>query len=312
MTSKTNGKKIVVVGAGQIGTPLVKRLVREGHAVTWVSRTPPSAVPEGAVHAAVDVCDADALARVATGAHAVIAAMNPATYDAEVWARTLPPMHRGLVEGTGRAGARLVLLDALYLYALGEGPLSPRTRVAPATEKGKVRKQTAEILAEAQARGAVRATVLRAPDFWGPGLASALLTEDAVRGLRAGKRPMIVGDPDAPHAFSHRDDVVDALVTLAFADEDVVGRVFHAPVIHETPRRLVGAVAAALGKDVSPRVAPAWLLKLAGLFDASTRGLVEMIPQWDAPYLVDDSDYRARFGRTAITLEEGARSMAEA
>ena len=49
-------------------------------------------------------------------------------------------------EGAGRAGARLVLLDALYLYTTREGPLSPSTRQAPATQKGQIRKQLADML----------------------------------------------------------------------------------------------------------------------------------------------------------------------
>lgn len=304
-------KSIVVVGAGQIGTPLVARLAHEGHRVTWLSRTRPASVPEGAKHVSVDVRDGDALARAAKGADAIIAAINPATYDAGVWARELPPMHRGLIAGAGAVGARLVVLDALYLYANDEGPLSPRTPARPSTEKGKIRRALAEMLMNAHARGVVKATTLRASDFWGPGLTSALLTEDAARGLRAGKRPIVVGNPDVPHAFSHRDDVVDGLARLALAEDDVLGRVFHAPVIHTTVRDLVRAVASALGVAVEPRTTPRFVLSLLGVFSPAMHGLVEMLPQWEKPYLVDDSDYRARFGTEAITLEAGARALAE-
>lgn len=307
-----NTKHIVVVGAGQIGTPVVKRLVSLGHRVTWLSRTAPDTVPEGAQHQPLDASDSDALARASHGAHAVIAAVNPATYDAKVWADTLPPLHRGLIDGVRRSGARLVLLDALYLYASDEGPLSPRTTQRPSTKKGKIRKHTADMLAEAQTSG-MRATTLRAPDFWGPDLSSALLTRDGLQGLRAGKRPMLIGNPDQPHAFAHRDDVVAGLVNLALAGDDVEGLVFHAPVIHVSPRVLVSTVARACGVDsVRPFVAPSWLLRLIGLFSASTNGLVEMLPQWQAPYLVDDRDYRARFGVHATTLEEGAAGLARA
>lgn len=312
--SNTTASKahIVVVGAGQIGTPLVNRLVRDGHHVTWLSRTKPRDVPTGATHLSVDATDADAVAKVARGAHAMIAAVNPATYDAKVWAETLPPLHHGLIEGAARAGTRLVLLDALYLYSTEHGPLSPRTPQTPSTAKGRIRKATADMLAAAQRDGRLEATTLRAPDFWGPGLSSALLTTEVLTGLRQGKRPLALGNPDAPHAFAHRDDVVEGLVRLAFAGPDVVGEVFHAPVIHVTQREMVTAFATELGVSVAPRVAPRWLLRVAGLFSASTGGLVEMLPQWEAPYLVDDSDYRARFGGAPISLEHGVQAIVRA
>lgn len=302
---------IVVVGAGQIGAPLVARLLRDGHRVTWLSRTRPSAVPAGVSHTQVDASDAAALARAAQGARAVIAAVNPATYDAGVWQKALPPLHRGLIEGVGKAGARLVLLDALYLYTTREGPLSPSTRQAPETRKGMIRKQLSDMLVEAQRAAKVRATVLRAPDFWGPDLTGALLTREAVEGLARGKRPMLIGNPDVPHAFSHRDDVIEALVTLALADDDVEGKVFHAPVIHVAPRELVQAVASALGVHAKPLTAPGWLLRVIGLFSRSTRGLVEMLPQWEQPYLVDDTSYCERFFARATTLAEGAAELGQ-
>jgi nucleoside-diphosphate-sugar epimerase len=300
---------IVVIGRGQIGTPLVSALVARGHAVTWLSRSAPSQVPTGATHCAVDACDAAAVEAAARGAHAVIVAVNPPVYDADVWARELPPLFRGITLGTRRAGARLVLLDALYAYALDEGPLRPTTREAPSTKKGVIRKQLADMVRAAEAEG-LRATLLRAPDFWGPALSSALLTDDGIRGLRHGKRPMVVGNPDASHAFAHRDDVVDALIRLALADDDVEGKVFHAPVIHVSPRALVRRVAHQLGADVQPMRAPRWLLACVGLFSASTRGMLEMLPQWESDYLVDDSDYCRRFGVAAMTLEAGAAALA--
>lgn len=300
---------IAVVGAGQIGAPLVARLTALGHPVTWLSRTRPAEVPAGAQHVSVDARDATALASAVAGAHAVIAAVNPATYDARVWARELPPLHAGLFAGVARADTRLVLLDALYLYTLDAGPLAPETPQEPTTQKGAIRKQLADMLGEAQREHGLRATVLRAPDFWGPGLHSALVSTEVLAGMRNGKRPLVLGNPDAPHAFAYRDDVVDALIQLALAPADVEGRVFHAPVLHVSPRALVSALAEGLNVQVRPRLAPRFLLRVAGLFDASTGGLVEMLPQWEQPYLVDDSAFRERFGVQATSLEAGVAAM---
>lgn len=303
---------VAVVGAGQIGTPVVERLVALGARVTWISRTRPRSLPQGTEHRSVDASDARALAEAIRGAQAVIAAVNPAIYDAKVWRDTLPPLHRGLIEAVSKVGSRLVVLDALYLYALDQGPLKPETAHQPSTQKGNIRKQVADMLSDAQAAGQIRATVLRASDFWGPELSSALITRDGVSALKRGKRPFLIGDPDQPHAFSHRDDVVNALVNLALAAPDVEGRVFHAPVIHVAPRALISALSRALGVDVRPVVTPAWLLRLFGVFSKPMAGLVEMLPQWQAPYLVDDSAYRQRFSVEATSIADGVAQLARA
>lgn len=286
--------KLVVVGTGQIGTPVVERLMREGHEVTWVSRSKPSRNPSGASHVALDAQHGAELAKLATGARAIIAAVNPPIYDATVWKEQLTPLIDGLIDGARLSGSRLVLLDGLYMYALDRGPLSPTTPEEPATEKGKVRKALADRVVTAQRQG-VRAVMLRASDFLGPDLARSLLSPSAVDRIKRGKSPIIVGNPDVLHAFSMRDDVVSALIQLAFAENDVEGQVFHAPVVHETTRNLVEREARTQGTTVKLRVIPAWLIRVAGLFDRNTRGIVEMLPQWSAPYLVDDSSYRMRF-----------------
>lgn len=311
-TLKDKQIHVAVVGAGQIGTPVVERLAELGARVTWISRTRPRALPPGVEHRSVDATDARALAEAIRGTQSLIAAVNPAIYDAQVWRETLPPLHRGLIDAVSKVGSRLVVLDALYLYALDQGPLKPETAQAPNTQKGKIRKQVADMLAQAQAEGRVRATVLRASDFWGPDLSSALITRDGIRALKQGKRPFVVGDPDQPHAFSHRDDVVNALVNLALAESDVEGRVFHAPVVHVAPRALLSALTRALGVEARPFVTPAWLLRALGVFSKQMRGMVEMLPQWQNPYLVDDSAYCKRFGVQATSLAQGVAQLARA
>lgn len=289
-------KHIAVVGAGQIGGALVRRLLEQGHAVRWLSRSMPKAVPSGAEFTVVDVRDGDALAAALGTAEVMIVAINPSVYDAKVWAESLPPMHRGLIAAAQKSGIRVVILDALYQYALDRGPLAPNTPQLPATKKGQVRKALVELWDQS----GVRPTRLCASDFWGPGLSRSLLTDSALDGLKDGKSVFVVGNPDAPHAFSHVDDVVDGLINLAVT-HDVAGLTFHAPVVHLTPRQLVALAAGSVGISGKVRRTPAWLLSIIGVFDKNVAGLVEMLPQWTKPYLVDDTAYRLRFHVEART-----------
>jgi hypothetical protein len=47
-----------------------------------------------------------------------------------------------------------------------------------------------------------------------------------------------------------------------------------------------------------------------GLFSKPMAGLVEMLPQWQAPYLVDDRAYCERFSAQATSLDEGVAELA--
>jgi nucleoside-diphosphate-sugar epimerase len=299
----------LVIGAGQIGTPLAARLAALGHAVKMGSRKRPALVPAGVTHVTLDAADGAAVALAAAGARAVILAINPPLYDADAWARSLPPALAGAIEGAGNAGARLVVLENLYLYTLNDGPLSPSTRQVPGSKKGAVRKQLADTLVAAHAAGKVKAVSLRPSDFWGPDLTGAIIAKDVIDKIRAGKRPDAIGDVNAPHAFSHRDDVITALINLATASDDVLGQTWHAPVLHVSQAELLGAIAKAFGRDVKPRSAPKLLFVIGAWFSPLFKGLLEMLPQWEQPYRVDDSAYCKRFGVKAVTLEDGVRQL---
>ena len=296
----------VVVGAGQIGRPLAAALARSGP-VRLASRRGGTSAP-GVDAVAVDARDAAALAAAADGARAIVVCANPTTYDADAWARELPPLVDGAIAAAAATGARLVVLENLYLYRLDAGPLAPDTPVGPATKKGAVRAQLAATLQRAHDDGRIRAAAVRPSDFWGPGLTSALLSDDVVRGVVAGRGPHVPGDVDAVHAWSYRDDVVDLLARLATGPDDDLGRAWHAPVIHASPRAMVAAFAQAAGTTATVRSVPTWLLRALGVASPTLRGLVEMLPQWSAPYLVDDAATRARFGVAPTSLDDGVQA----
>lgn len=296
---------IVVVGAGQIGTPLAARLVALGHRATLVSRRVPKTLPAGVRHVALDAGDGAALGGLLaqTSASAVVVAANPGTYSAKAWREGLVPLHRGVVAACRRAGARLVVLENLYMH----GPLDrigPDAPMAPVSRKGEVVAALTRALEDAATDG-VRVVRLRAPDFYGHGLTSAVVGEEAIRNAERGALVLVPGDADAEHAFSHRDDVVDALAMLALGPEQPPGAVFMAPSIHISPRALLDRYAhRARGAGARARVLVLrkGVLRAAGVAVPLLRELAEMAYQWTEPYRVDDSDFRVRFGIEPVAL----------
>jgi hypothetical protein len=109
-------------------------------------------------------------------------------------------LKRGVRQAAACAGARLVVLDCLYMYGRPERvPFDEDTPLRPCSRKGELRATLARELFEAHARGDVRATTGRASDYFGPDVPVALLGTRFAERLLAGKPLEMGGDPDQPH-----------------------------------------------------------------------------------------------------------------
>jgi nucleoside-diphosphate-sugar epimerase len=254
-------------------------------------------------------------------------------YDA--WATDLFPVARGALYAAASAGAKLIVLDNLYMYGRPDGPIRETSPIAPCSRKGELRARLADERADAHKRGDVRIATARAGDFFGPGVVrQTTFGERFYLRAFAGKRVECFGDPDMPHALSYAPDVARALVTLADHD-DALGGVWHVPTnpaesMRQTVERLAGALARlgphsrfaracgthdrvgphsrfarACGTQVPIRIArvPRIALRAMGLFAPLVREVAEMAYQWDVPYVLDDSRFRARFGSAPTPIE---------
>jgi nucleoside-diphosphate-sugar epimerase len=103
----------VIFGAGQVGTPLAQRLSDAGYRVRVAKRSRDS-VPSGAELIQGDASDPAFCARATQGAATVYHCMNP-PYDARLWAELVPKWMDNLIAAAGRVGARLVVLDNVYM-----------------------------------------------------------------------------------------------------------------------------------------------------------------------------------------------------
>ncbi len=303
-----SGQVHVVFGAGQIGTPLAKRLRGLGHEVRLARRSSAPA-PEGVTPLVGDAGDPSFVADAARGARALYHCMNPA-YDRRVWARELPRLMSSLIAAAGRAGARLVVLDNLYMLGDGGGrPLNEDTPVAPRSRKGEIRAQVAAMLFEAHRRGEVRAVSGRASDFFGPGGTQTYFGDAFWPRVIAGKSAQVLSNPDIQHTYHYTLDVAAGLAALGTAEDDVTGRWWMLPAVPaETTRALIARFATALGHEIRVERIPAWMLDLMALFVPLLREVSEMRYQWEQPLVVDDRRFRERFGQTPTSLDDGARA----
>jgi nucleoside-diphosphate-sugar epimerase len=293
----------VVVGAGQVGVPLAERLVARGHRVRIIKRGAPVGALDGVEWARGDVTDRTFTDAAFRGASVVYNCANPSNFQ---WTDRLLPLARGVREAAGRAGARLVVLDSIFMYGRPRGGMLTEDHPHdPCSRKGELRALLARELFEAHARGDVRATAGYAGDFYGPTASeqSPLIGRRFLSNLRHGRPVFVFGNPDAPHACAYLPDVAEGLAILG-ENEKALGRPFHLPTAwNGSIRELMTEFAHAAGRPLRLVRAPKTALRVAGLFDATVREAIEMLYLWEVPCRLDDSRFVDTFGVQATPID---------
>jgi nucleoside-diphosphate-sugar epimerase len=148
------------------------------------------------------------------------------------------------------------------MYGRVAGPMSEDLRSNANTRKGEVRAQLADRLLDAHHRGALRATIGRGSDFFGPNVLMSHAGERLFGPVLARKRIDVLGDPDKRHTFTFIDDFGAALVVLG-EREEALGKAWHVPNAETlTHRAFVERVCKLAGAEPQMRVVPRWLVSI--------------------------------------------------
>lgn len=304
------GEVHVVFGAGQIGTPLAKLLAARGHTVRQIRRKP-AAAPDGITAAHGDAADMAFAARACEGAIAIYHCMNP-EYSAQQWEDYLPRWADSLTQAAGRVRAKLVVLDNLYDLGVPAGPITESTPIAPTTRKGAVRARVRQQFLTAHERGIARVVLGRGSDFFGPGATQSHFGDSFWPAVVGGGDGTFIVPADVPHSLTYTLDVANALATLGAAPDDAYGRWWALPTGPAiTARETVAHLSTALGRKISVKVIPTFLRRTLGLFMPALRELEEMMPTWQSPYVLDDRQFRERFGAAHTPIEQAAKDTVE-
>jgi nucleoside-diphosphate-sugar epimerase len=302
----------VVYGSGPVGTAVVETLLEQGKRVRVVTRSGVRKhLPAQAEAMRGDATDPADARRACQGATHVYNCTNPTDY--QHWPEQFPPLQRGVLEGAAANGAKLIVMENLYMYGPHGG--LPMTETAPLNGHGSrssTRVQMTEELFAAHRSGKVRVASVRASDLFGPHVTESLVGARLFEPLLAGRPAQLFANLDLPHTVSYIGDVGRAMVMVG-AHDAALGRAWHAP---NAPTITLRAFVRLLGEQagIAPRVsAPARpmtraLLPLVGLFVPPMRGLAENMYISYEPYIVDHSAYAQAFGDHATPLPEAIRA----
>jgi nucleoside-diphosphate-sugar epimerase len=291
-----------VLGAGPVAKATVAALLRRGLAVRVVHRSGTFPAQQGVEVVAANTSNLAQLTQAFKGSAVVYMCAMPAYHR---WAEEFDVMMHNILQACAASGCAMVFADNLYMYedsphtALTENsPLKPRTR------KGMVRARIAEMVLQAHRDGKVKAAIARASDFFGPKVENAMLGGRFFPQLIAGKTVQWFGNADMPHTFTYVPDFGNALVELG-VDGQGWGEAWHVPqCITCSGREAAEAVAKLVNKSAKLSMVGTWMLHIIGIFMPQAKEMIEMLPHFETPYVVDDSKWRRHMQTRATPWRE--------
>lgn len=284
----TNNLHVVLGANGVIGREVLAELKRRDLPAVGVGRSP----RDGSRHA--NLLDREQTQAVLTDASHVYMCVG-LPYLTKVWEEQFPKINQNVISAVEHANARLIVLDNVYLYGRLPVPFDEQAPQNPVSRKGEIRKEMIDEILQAHTAGRVHAVIGRAADFYGPGATRTVLYPAFVENILQGKRPQWLGKPGIPHSWAYTEDVGKALVQLAL-DHDAYGRAWHLPV--EEPARieeLLEIINRHMSSSWKVSYLPTFLRRPLGWFSPTLASALEMVYQFDAPYIMDDSAFRTRY-----------------
>jgi nucleoside-diphosphate-sugar epimerase len=298
-------RKIAVIGYGAVGRETSAMLAARGDKVRIVQRSKPKVLPEGYTFHAADSTDRDAIIAACAGVDTVICCIG-LPYDSAVWKRAWPVTIANLIDGCTLSTARFIFADNLYMYGPQTTPLIEETPLTSYGRKPALRAAITEQWKSAHDAGRLRAVAVRAADFYGPDVATSVISSLGIARLLAGQPALSPYSPEHPHDFVYVPDFSRALVSLVDAPDYAYGQAWHVPHAPTRSLRDVLTLAASLiGVRTRITVLPAALSPIIGLFSKEVGEIGEMRFQWDRPYIVDASKFGLRFWNDATSFERG-------
>jgi nucleoside-diphosphate-sugar epimerase len=298
-----NGELHVVYGTGAVGMAVMDELVQRGpRRVRMINRSGRARVPHGVEVVGGDATDEAFTREASEGASVVYFALNP-PYDK--WPELFPRLQAGVLEGAASAGAKLIAMENLYMYGPTDGrPITEDLPYAATTRKGTVRASMSKELMEAHKSGRVRVAIGRASDFFGPRALTSAAGEQVFGRAVDGKSAQVAGNPDQPHTYTYAPDIGKGLVILG-EREEALGQAWHLPSPETvTTREFVEMIFEEVGKPARVQAAPKILLRALGLFNPGMRETIEMLYEFEEPFVLDDSRFKQEFGDHATLLRE--------
>ena len=299
--------KHVVLGTGAIGRAVMEELLKRGESVRMVNRSGKMLeVPAGVEVIASDLYDPANVREVTRGAKVVYQAAQP---NYNQWPEKFPLLQKSIIDGLTGSNAKLVIVENLYMYGDTDGKsMTEDTPYNAHTRKGRTRAEISRAAFSAHKEGRVKVTSARGGNFFGPWGTDSTMGARAFYPLLHGKAAQLIGRTDLPHTHTYVNDFGRALVILGERVE-ADGQAWHVPNDQPmmTQAELVRMFAEGAGVEPKMSSMGKFMMAIGGLFIPEAKESVEMMYEFDKPFIVDSSRFEKTFGMKATPMREAIR-----
>jgi nucleoside-diphosphate-sugar epimerase len=299
--------KHVILGTGAIGRSVAEELIKVGESVRMVNRSGKMLeIPAGVEVVASDLYDPADVRDVTRGAKVVYHAAQPEYHQ---WVEKFPRLQTAIIDGLTGGDAKLVIVENVYMYGNMNGrAFSEDMPYRAHTRKGRVRAEISMAALEAHKQGRVRVTMARGGNFFGPWGTDSTMGERAFYPLLQGKPAQLIGRMDLPHTHTYVKDFGRALIILG-EREEADGQAWHVP--NDQPAMTQGELARLFSEEagVEPNMSSMGRLMMAvgGLFIPAAKESLEMMYEFEMPFVIDSSKFESTFGIQATLMREAIR-----
>src|SRR5689334_23307936 len=301
----------VILGTGAIGRAIAEELVRRGESVRMVNRSGKmDETPAGAEVVASDLYDPAKVREVTRRARVVYQSAQPEYFR---WPEKFPVLQKSIIDGLTGSNTKLVLVENLYMYGETNGkPITEDMPYNAHTRKGRVRAEISNAAFDAHKQGRLRVTAARGGNFFGPWGIDSTMGGRAFYPLLQAKPAQLIGRIDLPHTHTYVKDFGKALVTLGERPE-ADGQAWHVP--NDQPKmtqgELVRLFAEEAGVPLKISSMGKTMMAIGGLFIREAKETVEMMYEFNKPFVVDSSKFEKTFGMQATPMREAMQSTVE-
>lgn len=298
----------VILGTGALGRAIAQELSGRGKPVRMVNRSGRmDEAPAGVEVRATDLYDQAQVREVTRGARVVYQASQPEYHQ---WVQKFPPLQKSIIDGLAGSNVKLVIVENLYMYGDTDGaPMTEDTPHNAHSRKGRVRSEISQAAFEAHRAGKLRVTAGRGSDFFGPwGLSTAAMGGRTFYPMLQGKAANLVGNIDVPHTHTYVSDFGKALVILGERPE-ADGQAWHVPndMPRITQREMAAMIAQEMGIEPKFSAMGRTMMRIGGLFIPEAKEQVEMMYEFEKPFIVDSSRFETTFGMKATPMREAIK-----
>ena len=301
----------VVLGTGAIGRATAEELVKRGDLVRLVNRSGKMAeAPSGVEIVAADMYLPANVRDVTRGAKVVYQSAQPEYHQ---WTEEFPQLQKSIIDGLTESDTKLVIVENVYMYGKMNGrAFSEDVPYRAHTRKGRVRGEISTAAFEAHREGRVRVTAARGGNYFGPWGTNSTMGERAFYPLLHGKPAQLVGRTDLPHTHTYVNDFGRALAILGERDE-ADGQAWHVP--NDQPMMTQGELVNMFAEEagVEPKISGMGklMMTIGGLFIPAAKESVEMMYEFEAPFIIDSGKFEKTFGMKATPMRKAIRETVD-